>query len=230
MKFIPGAETSTRIQSGFVCRLSLLGIWFIHLLSAREIIEAFCSLPATVSRRFERIAVRSFPGSPVATTPPPVIPTATSEPLWTECFLTQRMQKDQEGVEALEAGQPGQPTTRSDVEVWLFRSDTASGFEKFLQHRHFDPANEDATCRSISPDSSVQCLECTRIIFGGVYGSIGVIVPTYPPESQAVGCLSRNRVVEADFDDDDNYDGNPTREVALCNSHKGRLDSAMLQS
>ena len=118
----------------------------------------------------------------------------------------------------------------SDVEVWLFRSDTISGFEKFLQHRHFDPGNENATCRSISPDSSIQCLECTRIIFGGAYGAIGVIVPAYPPESQAVGCLSRNRVVEADFDDDDNYDGNPTREVALCNSHRGRLDSAILQS
>lgn len=231
MKFVPGAERSTRIRSAFprfVCPLSLLGIWLIHLLSAREIIEAFCHLPATVSRRLERVAVRSFTGIPVATTPPPVIPTATSEPVWTECFLMgKRMQKDQEGLEALEAGQP---TTRSDVEVWLFRSDTVSGFEKFLQHRHFDPANEDATCRSISPDSSIQCLECIRIIFGGVYGSIGIIVPTYPPESQAVGCLSRNRVVEADFDDDDNYDGNPTREVALCNSHRGRLDSAVLQS
>ena len=146
---------------------------------------------------------------PVAATPPPVIPTATSEPLWTECFLqTQRGQS-------------------SSQEVWLFRSDTSSGFEKFLKHRHFNLADT-ATCRSISPDSSIQCLECTRVIFGGVYGSLGVLVPAYPPEGQAVGCLSRNRIVEADFDDDDNYDGNPTREVALCNSHRGHLDSMPL--
>lgn len=146
---------------------------------------------------------------PVAATPPPVIPTAMSEPSWTECFLQ---------------APHGQSNSQ---EVWLFRSDTSSGFEKFLKHRHFD-SEDKATCRSINPDSSIQCLECTRVIFGGVYGSLGVVVPTYPPETYAAGCLSRNRIVEADFDDDDNYDGNPTREVALCNSHRGHLDSVPL--
>eukprot|EP00438_Fugacium_kawagutii_P005140 Skav200413 [mRNA] locus=scaffold3090:38055:38705:- [translate_table: standard] len=175
--------------------------------------ETFCQFPSAVCSRFERVALHAT-GSPVATAPPPVIPTASSEPIWTECFLTQSQVQD--------SAQSG-----SEVEVWLFRSDTASGFEKFLQHRHFDPGKEKATCRSISPDSSIQCLECTRVIFGGVYGSIGVVVPAYPHEGQAVGCLSRNRVVEADFEDDDNYDGNPTCEVALCNSHRGRFDSAL---
>ena len=151
-------------------------------------------------------------GGPVTMAPPPAIPTATSEPSWTECFLQAQGDSTQETLES---------------EVWLFRSDTSAGFEKFLKHRHFggDSGGDTATCRSVNPDSRIQCLECTRVIFGGVYGSIGVVVPAYPPESHAVGCLSRNRIVEADFDDDDNYDGNPTREVALCNSHRGHLDA-----
>lgn len=205
-------ERLFRGQIGISVGLGAFGAWFLS-----EVSETFCHLPSAVCSRVERVALHSLTGSPVATAPPPVIPTASSEPIWTECFLTQTEAQNSE-VE----GQSG-----SEVEVWLFRSDTASGFEKFLQHRHFDPGKEKATCRSISPDSSIQCLECTRVIFGGVYGSIGVVVPAYPPEGQAVGCLSRNRVVEADFEDDDNYDGNPTCEVALCNSHRGRFDSAL---
>lgn len=187
-----------------------LGLGFVTWFFQKDgVTAAFCG-PYSLFGRAKRVALYSAIGGPVATSPPPVIPAATSEPSWTECFLTH--------------GSHG--TSNSDVEVWVFRSDTVSGFEKFLQHRHFDPGNEKATCRSISPDSSIQCLECTRVIFGGVYGSIGVVVPTYPPESQAVGCLSRNRIVEADFDDD-NYDGNPTREVALCKSHRGQIDSSL---
>ena len=147
----------------------------------------------------------------MAVAPPPMIPTATAEESWTECFL-------QSDPDAESSGS-------TEAEVWLFRSDTSAGFETFLKHRQFGQGKDKATCRSISPDSGIQCLECTRVIFGGVYGAIGVVVPTYPPENQAVGCLSRNRIVEADFNDDDNYDGNPTREVALCNSHRGHLDS-----
>ena len=152
----------------------------------------------------------------MAVSPPPTIPAATSEPSWTECFLESP------------SGEDLQRQDMQDVEVWLFRSDTSAGFEKFLKHRHFGAGGDTARCRSINPDSSIQCLECTRIIFGGVYGSIGVVVPAYPPESHAIGCLSRNRIVEADFDDDDNYDGNPTQEVALCNSHRGQLDKAVV--
>mmetsp|Transcript_60699 Transcript_60699/g.113435 ORF Transcript_60699/g.113435 Transcript_60699/m.113435 type:complete len:215 (+) Transcript_60699:109-753(+) len=180
----------------------------------------FCGMPSLFrsSLHSPRIGVRpqdsttTVPaigsGGVVAMAPPPTIPMATSEPSWTECFLKSQ----------------GDTGSGQDMEVWLFRSDTSAGFEKFLQHRHFG-SEDAATCRSINPDSSIQCLECTRVIFGGVYGSIGVVVPAYPPENQATGCLSRNRVVEADFDDDDNYDGNPTREVALCNTHRGQLDS-----
>mmetsp|Transcript_31926 Transcript_31926/g.76044 ORF Transcript_31926/g.76044 Transcript_31926/m.76044 type:complete len:225 (+) Transcript_31926:47-721(+) len=153
-------------------------------------------------------------GGPVELAPPPAIPTATSEPSWTECIL-----------QSQHAGIADSAPELREVEVWLFRSDTSAGFEKFLKHRHFGAGDDAATCRSVDPDSSIQCLECTRVIFGGVYGSIGVVVPAYPHESQATGCLSRNRIVEADFDDDDNYDGNPTQEVALCNSHRGQLDA-----
>ncbi len=206
MKLKRSLEGSGKRQfSTYLLTAFTLGLGFVTWIFQKGG-AAFCC--PSLFGRTKRVALCSAIGGPVAASPPPVIPAATSEPSWTECFLTHGM-------------------SNSDVEVWVFRSDTVSGFEKFLQHRHFDPGNEKATCRSISPDSSIQCLECTRVIFGGVYGSIGVVVPTYPPESQAVGCLSRNRIVEADFDDDDNYDGNPTREVALCKSHRGQIDSSL---
>ena len=182
----------------------------------------FCGTPSSLANGLQTVTACkpegalacSAVGGPVAMAPPPAIPTATSEPSWTECFL--------------ESPKGDSGTQDSQVEVWLFRSDTSAGFEKFLKHRQFGEGGDAATCRSINPDSSIQCLECTRIIFGGVYGSIGVVVPAYPPEDHATGCLSRNRIVEADFEDDDNYDGNPTQEVALCNSHRGQLDAVSL--
>lgn len=145
--------------------------------------------------------------------PPPLISAAQADPAWTECFLESRSQ----------AGRA------QSIEVWVFRTESSVGFEKLLKHRHFNhEVGDELSCRSRHPDAELECLECTRVVFGGVYGSIGVVVPVFPLEAKALGCLSRSRLVEADFSDDDNYDGNPTREVALCNSHRGQFDAVNL--
>lgn len=151
-------------------------------------------------------------GGTVAAAPPPVLSTTFSPSAWTECVL--------------ESQSGGSDVARTQhFETWLFRTDAGTGFDKFLKHRHFGRSDGDSvSCRDHPPDATISCLECVRVVFGGVYGSIGVIVPAYPTEAMATGCISRSRIVEVDYDDDDNYDGNPTREVALCNSHRGKFD------
>lgn len=151
-------------------------------------------------------------GGTAAVAPPPSVAVDLSKPDWTECVL-----------EGRSAG-----TTAHSFETWLFRTDLSKGFEKFLKHRHFDPSVGDSlSCRDRQPDTSIECLECARVVFGGVYGSIGVVVPAFPIEKQAGGCLSRSRMLEVDFDDDDNFDGNPTQEIAMCNSHRGKFEDVL---
>lgn len=117
---------------------------------------------------------------------------------------------------------------RRFLESWVFRTELYGDFERLLKLRGFDPAREALQCRERGIDAEVACAECVRLLRGGHYGSLGIAVPAYPPQSSAVGCLglSKTLSVEADFSDlPENLGelGSEQRQTGLCNSISARM-------
>lgn len=113
----------------------------------------------------------------------------------------------------------------SFVEVWVLRTADYGDFERLLKLRSYDPSRVSLNCRVRSIDAEVSCNECIRLLRGGHYGTLGIVVPAYPPQRSAVGCLqlSKTLEVEAKFESWGSPVslgelGNEQRQSAFCNS------------
>jgi len=151
---------------------------------------------------------------PVRTRPPDVaadIGTRAAE--WTECLIND----------------PSADALR--VETWVFRTSDYGDFERLLKLRGFQLVGQAATltCRERQIDPDVVCAECVRLIRGGYYGNLGVSVPAYPPQKEALGCLALSKEMDmpapsTEEDDSGDWDGDHGRQTAFCNSVNARFD------
>eukprot|EP00929_Paragymnodinium_shiwhaense_P053452 TRINITY_DN26746_c0_g1_i1.p1 TRINITY_DN26746_c0_g1~~TRINITY_DN26746_c0_g1_i1.p1 ORF type:complete len:254 (-),score=47.60 TRINITY_DN26746_c0_g1_i1:256-975(-) len=133
---------------------------------------------------------------------------------WTECLIND----------------PSHPDSLH-VETWVFRSQDYGDFERLLKLRGFknEGSQGELTCRERAIDAEIRCAECVRLLRGGYYGSLGVAVPAYPPQSGAVGCLALSKLIDmpppdTEQDDSGDWDGDEGRQTAMCNSVNARFD------
>ncbi|CAJ1372116.1 unnamed protein product [Effrenium voratum] len=108
-------------------------------------------------------------------------------------------------------------------------------FEDFLKLRGFQNEGQEAslTCRERTTDPEIRCSECVRLLKGGFYGHLGVSVPAYPPQGEAMGCLGLSKVIDmpapaTEEDDSGDWDGAEGRQTAFCNSVNVRFEKASL--
>ncbi|CAK9100536.1 unnamed protein product [Durusdinium trenchii] len=156
---------------------------------------------------------------PVRTRPPDVTAaTAVERSEWTECFIKN-------------------PETGNDcvgnlrLETWIFRTTDYGDFQHFLKIRGFQNEGQQASlsCRERQIDPEIKCSECVRLLRGGYYGHLGVSVPAYPPQSDALGCLALSKLIDMPApstteDDSGDWDGDEGRQTAFCNSVNVRME------
>ena len=165
-----------------------------------------------------RIVLRAVAEPPVRTRPPDVeIDTDVDRSEWTECFI----KNPEEGQGQLR------------LETWLFRTADYGDFEHFLKIRGFQNEGQQASlsCRERQIDPEMRCSECIRLLRGGYYGHLGVSVPAYPPQPEALGCLALSKLIDMPApstteDDSGDWDGDEGRQTAFCNSVNVRMDKA----
>jgi len=152
---------------------------------------------------------------PVRTRPPDTADdVATKAAEWTECLIN-----DPKGKELT-------------VETWVFRTSDYGDFQRLLKLRGFQHVGQQASlkCRERQVDAEVRCAECIRLIRGGFYGNLGVSVPAYPPQGEAIACLALSKELDmpppsTEEDDSGDWDGDHQRQTAFCNSVNARFDS-----
>lgn len=197
---------------------------------------------------------------PVRTRPPDVgDAVANSRAEWTECLLEDHGHEaaragDDSKWTIAEGSQPGAATTASaiedvmasikqsadakeksprSIEIWVFRTTDLGDFERLLKIRSYNPTRTRLHCRERSIDADMHCNECMRLLRGGHYGSLGISVPAYPPETTAVGCLQLSKMLDVDA----NFEswgspvalgelGDKQKQSAFCNSVKASLQEA----
>ncbi|CAJ1430812.1 unnamed protein product [Effrenium voratum] len=125
--------------------------------------------------------------------------------------------------------------TNLRMETWVFRTQDYGDFEDFLKLRGFQNEGQEAslTCRERTTDPEIRCSECVRLLKGGFYGHLGVSVPAYPPQGEAMGCLGLSKVIDmpapaTEEDDSGDWDGAEGRQTAFCNSVNVRFEKASL--
>jgi len=113
----------------------------------------------------------------------------------------------------------------------VFRTENYGEFERLLKLRGFrnEGSVGELTCRERSIDAEIRCAECVRLLRGGYYGSLGVAVPAYPPQSEAVGCLNLTKLIDmepptTEQDDSGDWCGDQGRQTGMCNSVNARFD------
>lgn len=164
-------------------------------------------------------SLRAVMEPPVLTRPPDVGDEVVAKSLeWTECLINDPMKKSGDSEQTLR------------VETWVFRTEHYGDFERFLKIRGFENTGQEATltCRERQVDPEVRCAECMRLLRGGYYSSVGVAVQAYPPQKEAVGCLSLSKLIEMEWsggDDAGGWDGGEPRQTAFCNSVNARFES-----
>ena len=155
---------------------------------------------------------------PVRTRPPDTsLESSTRRAGWTECLIKNPVQV------------AGQAALR--VETWVLRTEDFGDFQRQLRLRGFENANETSSlsCRERQIDPEIRCSECLRLLCGGHYGHLGVCVPAYPPQRDAVGCLALSKAIDmpapaTEEDDSGDWDGDQGRQSAFCNSVNVRFD------
>jgi len=172
-----------------------------------------------VARSRGTVARRATAEPPTRTRPPEIsddIASKASE--WTECLINDPQMKSRGSI--------------LKVETWVFRTSDYGDFEKFLKLRGFQHVGQKATlnCRERRIDPEMICAECVRILRGGYYGNLGVSVPAYPPQKDAIGCLSLSKLIEmpapsTEEDDSGDWDGDQGRQTAFCNSVNGIFEN-----
>mmetsp|Transcript_51710 Transcript_51710/g.93177 ORF Transcript_51710/g.93177 Transcript_51710/m.93177 type:complete len:215 (-) Transcript_51710:60-704(-) len=160
------------------------------------------------------ISMRAVAEPPTRTRPPEVdSDTSVRSAEWTECLIND-------------------PTGSSDrVETWVFRTTDYTFFLRLLKLRGFQNQGQKATlnCRERHVDAEVPCAECVRLLQGGFYGNLGVAVPAYPPQPEAVGCMALSKLIDmpspsTEEDDSGDWDGDQGRQTAFCNSVNARFE------
>ena len=159
---------------------------------------------------------------PVRTRPPDTVSeVSTQNAEWTECLIKNPVSN------------AGQNALR--VETWIFRTTDFGDFRRHLRIRGFENIGETSSlsCRERQIDPDVRCSECLRLLCGGYYGHLGVCVPSYPPQRDAVGCLAQSKQIDmpaptTEEDDSGDWDGDQGRQSAFCNSLNVRLDKARI--
>mmetsp|Transcript_90452 Transcript_90452/g.242573 ORF Transcript_90452/g.242573 Transcript_90452/m.242573 type:complete len:178 (+) Transcript_90452:59-592(+) len=138
---------------------------------------------------------------------------------WTECLINDPVQGGEAGGGALR------------VETWVFRTSDFGDFERLLKLRGgtFVGSGHAVRCRERQVDEQMRCAECVRLLRGGFYGSLGVSVPAYPPQPEALGCLALSKLIDMPApatheDDSGDWDGDEGRQTAFCNSVNARFE------
>ena len=157
---------------------------------------------------------------PVRTRPPDTFSDiSTQRADWTECLIKDPVPKAE--AAALR------------VETWVFRTKDLGDFHRHLRLRGFHNNGEMASlsCRERRVDAEIRCSQCVRLLCGGYYGHLGVCVPAYPPQGDAVGCLALSKTIDmpapaTEEDDSGDWDGDQGRQSAFCNSVNVRFDKA----
>lgn len=151
---------------------------------------------------------------PTATRPPEVdSDVASRRAEWTECLINDPSMVDSH-----------------KVETWIFQTDHYGDFERLLKLRGFQNEGQVATltCRERQLDADMLCAECVRLLRGGHYGALGISVPAYPPQREAIGCLALSKLLDmpapsTEEDDSGDWDGDQGRQTAFCNSVNARF-------
>mmetsp|Transcript_60374 Transcript_60374/g.141112 ORF Transcript_60374/g.141112 Transcript_60374/m.141112 type:complete len:212 (+) Transcript_60374:226-861(+) len=157
-------------------------------------------------------------GPPVLTRPPDAVSEISTGAEWTECLIKN----------------PFSTAKHPDAvgfETWVLRTEDLGDFQRLLKIRGFENTGESSSlsCRQRQVDAEIRCSECVRLLRGGYYGHLGVSVPAYPPQQDAVGCLMLSKTIDmpapaTEEDDSGDWDGDQGRQTAFCNSVNVRLD------
>eukprot|EP00435_Cladocopium_sp_Y103_P032624 s2351_g8.t1 len=193
-----------------VRRLAVWGVFFTL---------GSCWVAPSSSGRRLLSRLRAIAEPPVRTRPPDVaLNTDVGKSEWTECLIKNP-----------EATGNGEANLR--LETWIFRSQDYGDFGHFLKIRGFQNEGQQASlnCRDRQIDAEIKCSECVRLLRGGYYGHLGVSVPAYPPQNEALGCLALSKLIDMPApstteDDSGDWDGDEGRQTAFCNSVNVRME------
>mmetsp|Transcript_9095 Transcript_9095/g.23784 ORF Transcript_9095/g.23784 Transcript_9095/m.23784 type:complete len:266 (-) Transcript_9095:32-829(-) len=169
--------------------------------------------------RPQRTARNAVIDPPTATRPPDVAPDVTAKKAeWVECLINDPTLVASRGIHK--------------VETWVLRRADYDDFLRMLKLRGFQNVGQQASlkCRERQVDAELRCAECVRLLRGGTYGNLGVSVPAYPPQGEAVGCLALSRLIDmpaprTEEDDSGDWDGDQGRQAAFCNSVNARFEN-----
>eukprot|EP00403_Amphidinium_massartii_P036853 CAMPEP_0178439990 /NCGR_PEP_ID=MMETSP0689_2-20121128/36495_1 /TAXON_ID=160604 /ORGANISM="Amphidinium massartii, Strain CS-259" /LENGTH=193 /DNA_ID=CAMNT_0020062645 /DNA_START=41 /DNA_END=619 /DNA_ORIENTATION=- len=179
-----GQMENVAAPSGFA---SWMGIWPAAMGSNRY--HRFCGARSRLgpsgnlaAASIEGVSSRRAIMAPPPQTRPPSVDTevSTKRSEWSECLINDPMEKSLR------------------VETWVFRTTDYEDFERLLKLRGFQLEGQQATltCRERTVDPEVTCSECVRLLRGGYYGALGVSVPAFPPQREAVGCLQLSKMID----------------------------------
>lgn len=174
-----------------------------------------CHQAGGCSRRTSRFAVSAPP--PQIAPPDTVKPVVSEKAHWIECL-----------VEHLSVG--SNSSHSNHAEVWVFRRAHMGFFRRLLNIRSFQEGSDSVKCRQKRIDAETRCVDCVRLLHGGFYGSVGVSVPAYPMQTEALGCLGLSHFITAPCDPTDDqtcgsWDARPQQQVAFCSTISVRYDT-----
>jgi hypothetical protein len=128
--------------------------------------------------------------------------------------------------EQLQALQSKSPSQGLPSETWVLDDAQFSAFGRFLSNRMISPDDVKLNCEEMADGASAwggeKCVECKKLSYGGTYGTVGVITPSYPPQEAAAGCLGLSSEYDVESTEreilaDDSFDASSRpRASAFC--------------